>query len=150
MGLQHADLVAFMLKNTPKIAHFGSTSKVFILRMPPSGRYPTLNFLQRNKKEKKLGLQQANFVNFVSMLKNTPKIASLGSTSQRGAYLGNAPQLHLWEGCLFGERPSAPPLGGVLIWGTPLYGGATRQVILWSAVKREKKVVLQRADHFNL
>jgi len=94
VGLQHADLVAFMLKNTPKIAHFGSTSKVFILRMPPSGRYPTLNFLQRNKKEKKLGLQQANFVNFVSMLKNTPKIASLGSTSQRGAYLGNAP---LWR-----------------------------------------------------
>jgi hypothetical protein len=53
VGLQHADLFVFMLKNTPKIAHLGSTSKVFILRMPPSGRYPMHNFLQRNKKEKK-------------------------------------------------------------------------------------------------
>ncbi len=39
-----------------------------------------------------MGLQQANFVNFVTVLKNTPKIASLGSISQRGAYLGNAPR----------------------------------------------------------
>lgn len=66
-----------------------------------------------------MGLQQANFDNFVSMRKNTPKIA-------------------------------APPLGGVLISGTPLYGGATRQVIFCSVVKMEKKVGLQQADHFSL
>ncbi len=97
-----------------------------------------------------MGLQQANFDNFVSVLKNTPKIAPLGSTSGRGAYFRNAPRLHLWELCLFRERPSAPPLGGVLIWGTPLYGGATRQVIFCSVVKREKNVGLQQADHFSL
>jgi hypothetical protein len=94
VGLQHADLFVFMLKNIPKLAHRGSTSKVFILRMPPLGRYPPHNFLQHDKKEKKVGRQQANFDNFVSMLKNTPKIASLGSTSGRGAYFGNAP---LWR-----------------------------------------------------